>query len=214
MCANSVKGMNAIMANLASNFTDALIFIYDSNNNLITKTFVTGHNRGEMYIEISEGLERVKPKTRLNLLILHSSGASELSGFLKSVRQGIFEISIFRERQRDLRTSVRHRLNASAVISDMIIETVLYDDDEIALNTEAMTIKETLLGGPIAITIEDLSSTGMLIKSRHIRFDMAAILKIEFVLHGKDVILYGAVVREQVHKNDVYRYGCKLYFPN
>jgi len=83
------------VANLARNFTDAIVFIYDTDNNLITKTVITAHNRGEMYIEVAKGLENIKPKTRLQLMIIHSGGASELNGSLKSIRQGIFEISIY-----------------------------------------------------------------------------------------------------------------------
>jgi len=183
------------MASLASSFTDAVVFIYDKNNNLITKTIITRHNRNEMYIEVAKGLENVKLKTRLQLLIIHSGGASELNGTLRSIRQGLFEISIFGERQRDVRTSVRRTLNASAAISDMV--------------TDSESEKPP---APIQIVIENLSATGILIKTRTMRMEIGTFLQIEFKLHGKDVILFSEVVREQVHDGDVYKYGCKLHF--
>jgi len=183
------------MAKLASHFTDALIFIYDEKNNLITKTTITGHNRDEMYIEVSKGLENIKLKTRLQLLIVHSGGTSEVNGFLKSSRQGIFEISIFGERLKEVRTNVRHKINASAVISDM------------ATDAEPEKLEE-----PIQITLEDLSTTGTLIKTWSKRFEMGTFLQIEFKLRGKDMVIFAEVVREEVHDDDVYKYGCKLEF--
>ena len=183
------------MANLASNFSDALVFIYDKSNKLITETTITGHNRNEMYIEVAKGLENVKPKTHLQLLIIHSSGASELSGALKSVRQGIYEISIFGERHREVRTSVRRALNASAVISDMIVDA-----------------ESERLEAPIQVTIENLSTTGILLKTNATRFEMGAFLSIEFTLHGKNVVLFGEILREQIQDGDTFKYGCKLYF--
>ena len=183
------------MGNLASQFTDALVFIYDKNNNLITKTRITGHNRGEMYIEVEKGLENIRLKTRLQLLIIHPNGVSELSGFLKSVRQGVFEISVFGERQRDVRTSVRHTLNASAIISDMVRES-----------------EPEKLAEPKQIVIENLSTTGILLRTKTLHIEKGTYLQIEFKLHGKDVILFSEVVREQVIDDDTCKYGCKLHF--
>ena len=184
-----------VMANFASNFTDAVVFIYDKDNNLITETTITGHNKVEMYIEVAKGLENVKPKTRLQLLIIHSSGVSELNGALKSVRQGIFEISIFGERQREVRTSTRHLLNASAIISDMVIGEELEK-----------------LENHINVTIENLSTTGILLKVRGNRFKIGTYLQIEFKLHNKNMMLFGEVLREQVIAKDTCKYGCKLHF--
>ena len=183
------------MANLANNFMDAPIFIYDKNNNLITKTVVTGYNRDEMYIEVAKGLENIKPKTRFQLLIIHSGGASELNGSLKSVRQGIFEISIYGERQRDVRASVRRTINASAVVSDM-----------------AKDYRSERLHEPIEILIENLSTTGLLISTKANRFEIGTFMQIDFKLHGKDVVLFCEAVREQVLAGDVFKFGCKLVF--
>ena len=183
------------MANPASHFTDALIFIYDTNNELIAETVVTKHNRGEMYIEVEKGLEKVKPKTRLQLLILHSGGASELSGVFSIARHGVFEISIFGERPREVRASTRHTLNASAVVSDMVTD-----------------VEHKTLSSPIPVTVENLSTTGILVKSKSLRFEIGALLQIELAIRGKNAMIYGEVVREEMLSNGVYRYGCQLHF--
>jgi len=187
--------MDVNMPYLASDFTGFPIFIYDTKNNLITRTTVTGSNRDEMYIEVSEGLKDVKPRTRLQLLIIHSSGASELNGFLKIVRQGIYEISIYGERQREVRASKRRTINASAVISDMISE------------PQTETLKN-----PVAVTIENMSTTGILLRSKSKRFVIGALLQVEMNINGKILILYGEVIREQILSDNTYKYGCKLNF--
>ena len=183
------------MANLASHFTDALVFIYDANYNFIAKTIVIGHDRDEMYIEVKDGLDSVKPRTRLHLRIIHSAGASELKGIFKCARQGIYEISIYGEKQRDVRASTRLRLNASAVISDMITASEI-----------------DIPGSHLPVTIENISTTGILIRSNGKRFEMESLLQVEFNLRGKNVIVYGEVVREQAHDAETYKYGCQLKF--
>ena len=183
------------MANHASHFVDSPVFIYDTGNNLITRTTVTGFGKDELYIEVTGGLEGVKPGTRLQMLIIHPTGASELNGTLKSVRQGIYEISIFGERQRDVRTSARRTINASAIISDMVSET-----------------GNVKISEPLQIMIENMSTTGILINTKNQRLEPGSLLQIEFSVHGKLCVLYGEVVREQVQDDKAHRFGCQLYF--
>ena len=183
------------MAYLARKFDGAMVFVYDSDGCLITRTTVAKFDRNEMYIEITEGMGEIKPGSRLKLLIIHSEGASEMKGKLKSVRQGIYEISVYGESKRDARSSVRYPLNDSAVISDM------------ATDSGRGKLSEL-----VTITIEDLSSTGVLIRTQGARFEKGTLLQIEFHAHGKDGILYGEVVREQICGHGVYKYGCKLFF--
>jgi len=183
------------MSYLASHFTDSLVLIYDNESNLIAKTNVTAHDKGEMYIEVSEGLENVKPGTRLRLLIIHSSGVSELRGILKSVRQGIYEISIYGERVRDARSSARYTLNNPAIISDMVTDSKM---------------EELIV--PLKVTIENISSTGILVRSLEVRIKLGALLQIEFNAHGKNGIIYGEVIREQICDDCIYKYGCQLIF--
>ena len=183
------------MAYLGSRFTGSLVFVYDKDDNIITKTTITGYDRDEMYIEIVEGMEDIKPGTRLKLLIIHSSGASEMKGTLKSIRQGIYEITIYGEYKRGTRSTVRFPLWNSAVISDMATDS-----------------GRERLSEPVPVTIENLSSGGVLIRTQGDRFEIGTLLQIEFRAHGKEGLLYGEVVREQACNHGVYKYGCKLFF--
>jgi len=184
------------MATTAGHFTDAPVFIYDKNNKLVTQTAITGHNTKEMYIEVSEGLEKIEPRTRLQLLIIHANGASEVSGILKeSTRPGVYEILIYDEHSRDLRVSVRRTINTSAVISDMVVDS----------NAKELT-------APLPVIIENMSTTGILIKSSGLRIELGALLQIELNVEKKIGILYCEVLREKKHPGNEYSYGCQLYF--
>ena len=183
------------MAHSVSHFMDSPVLIYDDHNNLLTKTTVTGYGRTEMYIEVQKGATDIKPKTRLQLLIIHSSGVSELSGLLQSVRQGIYEISIYRERQREGRASNRRTIDAFAVISDMQADPT---------STELQT--------PIPIVIRNISATGVMVRLEDKRLELGTILQIELSIGGKEIILFGEVIREQIIDEIIIQYGCQLHF--
>jgi len=187
--------MESIMADITGDFTGSLVFIYDTDGNLLAKTTVTGHNPGKSYIEVAESMGNVKSGTRLQLLIVHESIASELGGTFNGLRKGLCRISIYGERQRDVRTSVRHTLNASAVISDMVIDS---GPEE--------------LSAPLPVTIENMSVSGILIRSQEMRIETGSLLQVELNVQGKTGILYCEVIREHMHEDGAYRYGCQLYF--
>ena len=183
------------MAKSSNQFTDALVVIHDSEDNFIAQTVVTGFDRSEMYIEITEGMGKIKPGTRLHLLIIHDDGASEFYGTLKCVRQGIYEIPIFGERKRDARGSERHPLNADATIREIII------------SSETIALRD-----PVRVTIENISKTGVLFKSVYLRFVVGVVPQIEFNIQGRDTVLRAEIVREQQNDDDTYSFGCQLKF--
>jgi len=185
------------MAYLASHFINSPVYIYDENNNLITCTTVTGYSSDEMYIEVPKGATNIKLRTRLHILIIHSAGASEFSGSLRSVRQGLYEISIYGEQQREGRTADRRTLNTSAMISDMVTDSGANE-----------------LQTPIPTMLENISATGVLVKIENIRINIGTFLQIEFNIIGKEVVLYGEVVRECMLDDHTFEYGCQLHFLN
>ena len=183
------------MAKSSSHFTDALVVIHDNEHKFITQTIVTGYNRSEMYIEITEGMENVRPGTRLHLLIIHPDGASEFGGTLKCVRQGIYEIPIYGERIRDARGAARLPLNAEALIKEIVV------------NAATVSLRD-----PVEVTIENISKTGVLFKSPDLRFIIDVVPRIEFSIHGKETILRAKIVREQQNNDNSYSFGCQLVF--
>ena len=183
------------MVKSVTNFTDSLVIILDNRNKLITETIVTGHNRDEMYIEVTEGLESVTPGARLRLMIIHPDGVSEFNGTLKYTRQGIYEIPIFGEHRRGARATARYLLNADALIKEMVV------------NSETVSLRD-----PIQVTLENISKSGIFIKSPEIRFINDVVLWIEFNVKDKEMVLNAKVVREQKNNDNSYSYGCQLVF--
>jgi len=183
------------MAEPEISFMDSPVFIYDADSKLITNTTVIGHDRELRCIEVAEGLYNVDLGAQLHLLIIHSSGASELRGTLEDESLGIYRIALQEEHRRGVRSSARHTLNAPAIISDMVIE------------GEPVTLNE-----PLLVTIENMSKTGILVNALDTSLEMGSLLQIEFSVSNKTGIIYGEVVRAVQHDDGAHRYGCQLYF--
>ena len=178
------------------NFKNCSIIIYDNNNNYITKTIITEHNKRENVIEISENLRNIdKEISRLNVLIIHGEGAVEFSGTLRESRYDTSTVALYNERQREVRASIRHTLNSPAVIKSLISES-----------------GQMSFSPPLNMIIENISATGVLMKSHIEHFALGSIFEIHANIHGKNVVLYGSVVRKQMNADNTVRYGCKLIF--
>ena len=169
--------------------------IYDLQGKLITKTTVTGYGKDELYIEVSEGLEGIKPGTRFQLLVIHPDSVSEFGGKLRSIRQGVYEISIHGQRQREARVATRYPMRTLAQIKELIVD------------RETVTLLD-----PINIIIKDISATGLLLVSPDIMLVGGIYLKIEFSLSGKFYILNCKVVREPITGSDPDSFGCQIVF--
>ena len=175
---------------------DCPIIIFDRNRNFITETAVTGYGKDELYLEVSEGLENVALGTRLLLLVLHLDSVSEFGGRLRSVRQGIYEISIYGQRRRDVRSSPRYSFNIAALIKSLVVD------------RESVT-----LAFPINATIKNLSSTGLLLHSPDLELVEGILLNIEFVLRDRNTLIHCKVVRRPPEGSDPHSYGCQIIFP-
>jgi len=178
-----------------SNFADALVIINDANNKYITRKIITKHNVGKKSIEFRKGEEDIRPGARLNLLIVHSEGASVFSGRMDIVHRGLCEVALFGERPRGARSSERHPLNNDAAITAFIVNS-----------------KQESLPSPLGVTIENLSTTGVLIRTLAESLPPGVVLQIALSINGKNTVLYGKVVRGQRNDDSTYSFGCQLIF--
>jgi len=183
------------MANSMGNYTNSLAVIYDADNNCISRTMITGHDRRAMTVEISDALENIKAGARIKLLIIHHDSVSEFNGVLRRPRSGVCEISLFAEHEREGRTSSRHTLNRSGVVNNMII------------NRQQGPFPQ-----PLNIIIENLSTTGILVKSPVGGFMVGSIIQVEFDAGGKEATVFGKIVRENINDDNTVSYGCQLVF--
>ena len=184
------------MLHITRHCMDCPIYIYDNDRNLIAETVVTGYGRDEMYLEVMEGLQDIPIGTRLRLLVIHANSVSEFSGKLSGLRQGIFEISIHGQQKRDSRGSPRFKFNIPALINNFVV-----DSEVVKLNS------------PIRVTIQNISSTGLMIESKELPLVAGTVLNVEFKLHGRDTIILCKVIREPAKGFNPDSFGCQIVFP-
>jgi len=177
------------------NFTDCPVIIHDSDNNYMMEAIIINHNTKETKVEISEDLEKSVQGASLNVLIINPYGAFEYSGTLRRLRDRLNEIELFNEKKRKARVAVRHKLNTPAIIKSVI--------------TESGHKLETPYQ---EIIVENISATGALIKSHSGHIELNSTLEILVNVHGKDVVFYGAVVREQKNADNTVGHGCKFVY--
>ena len=177
------------------NFTGCPVIIYDSENSYITEAVIINHNIRETTVEVSGDLEKSETGARLNVLIINPHGAFEYSGTLRKLRNGTNEISLFNEKKREARAAVRHKLNSPAIIKSVITES----------GHKLETPHQEII-------VENISATGALIKSLPGHIELNSTLEILVNVHGKDVVFFGSVVREQKNDDNTVGHGCKFVF--
>ena len=174
-------------------FIGCPVIVYDDEENYIAKTVISDHNKIEMYIEISADIE---VGVRLNILIIHPEGAYEFGGVSRR-NNGVFsEISLFREQQRSARATTRHELNTPATVNGLII----------GFESRPFTT-------PLPIIIENISTTGALIKASKKHFEMGSTLEIDIDISGKKGLVYGTIIREKENEDKTFSFGCRFVFP-
>ena len=183
------------MSGNIKSFLGCPVMVYNDENELIIESAITDHNRTYNTIVISDELRGLENGTPLNLLIIHSAGAAEFRGTLRSLINNAQEIALYNERQREARGSQRHKLNVPAKINCRIIKT----------GREPFT-------PPLEIVIDNISISGVLIKSDKKSIELGSIFEIHANIHGKDAILYTSVVREDVNADNTYSFGCRFHF--
>jgi len=177
------------------NFMDCPVIIHDSDNNCMMEAIIINHNTKETTIEISEDLGKSVHGARLNVLILNPYGAFEYSGTLRKLRNRPDEIELFNEKKREARAAVRHKLNTPAIIKSVITES----------GHKLETPNQEII-------VENISATGALIKLPSGHIELNSTLEILVNIHGKDIVFYGSVVREQINDDNTVGHGCKFVF--
>ena len=189
------------MAGSAANFKNYPVFIHDEDGNYIAKAIISAYFKPEMRIVISRGPEDpenfddIKIGARVNILIIHPDSTYEFSGVTRSNNGTSCEITLFRERERTGRASPRHTLNIPAFVGRMIVDS-----------------SQEQFSEPVTVIIENISATGVLVRSPLMRFKKGTALEFEVNINGKDVLLDARVVREQTNDDGSDSYGCQFIF--
>lgn len=185
------------MPNEGGIYRDCPVMIYDSNSGtLIIRAVITAHYMSEMVIVVSDEMKEVERGTRLSLLIIYDGGVSECNGIARGFFDGTREITLFNERQREGRSATRHVLNASAVIRSLFVDSLRHPYQP-----------------PLEVVIENISSSGALIVTAVMEFDIDNVLELNTDIGGHSAALFAKVARKQVISDSVIGLGCYFIFP-
>jgi hypothetical protein len=179
-----------------TSFVDCPVIIYGDDNEYITKAIIAEHYTDDMIIRVSDELKNLEVNTQLDLIILHPASTNKYKGITRKVRGGMREIALFNEVKRGARSGSRHTLNAPAFIKSTLEDT-----------------KRKVLPEPLKITIVDISTTGVFIKSPKYRFKAGDVLEIEMTIQNRASLLYGKIIRTQADDDGLAGFGCKFVFP-
>ena len=172
---------------------DSTAIIFDEFQNCISKTIIADFDRDDMSVFVQDTMAHVRHGAPLSLLIIHSGGVSEFNGIARGLYNGFREISIFKERSREARVSARHVVNMPAVVKGTIVNSVQKPFDI-----------------PLDVTVENISTTGALIKCKPGLLKVPSTLIVEMSIGGKLTSLTATVMREQLNDNKTSSYGCKF----
>ena len=100
------------------NYQDCYVIVYDKFGNELIKTQITDHNTDTSIIEVS-GFIKHDESEHLSLLVLSSPAPLSYLGTLKRSGMVTSDIAIFKGQKKEDRSSIRHKINASALLDNL-----------------------------------------------------------------------------------------------
>ena len=183
------------MNHMENNYDGSPVIIYNSDGEYIANATINEHNIEDMTISISDRLDSAPDGTEISVLIINPDEIFEFFATVESWRDGVREISLYEQRKRAMRASPRRKVNTPASIRGAFVGTEYH-----AFST------------PLAVMVDNISSTGALIKTPIEHFSVGHVIEIILNLDGMDSFLYGEVVR--VVKTDDNSWAFGIAFSN
>jgi hypothetical protein len=174
----------------AKTYKGCPVFIYCSEDNYITEGIIQHHDPDWNYISILESLKE-HATNHLEVVILHPGGVSEYKGTIRELNN-YREIALFKHHERHGRDSGRHNI---------------YEPARICVVDAA----NNPITSPMKLLVENISTSGILIKSPEDYFKLHQNLEININISGKEVVLYAEVVRIKENNNN-FDVGCHFNF--
>jgi len=173
------------------------VIISDIDGRPITKAIITAHDSTDQTITVAGEVRALEPDTRLQLLIIHSGGASEYQGIVDSRLIGIGrrsrDIRLYNGRQRTGRAATRHEINARGVIKSVVIAAI-----------------KRPLPIPLPVLVKNISKTGLLITSPAGHFNLGSVLEVIINRDEMDALFLCKVVREMHIDEMTSNFGCSF----
>lgn len=181
---------------ISGNYNGCRIFIQDEDGNNVASTTVIEHNKAYMTILVRGILNNVRSDVFVTVLIMSNNGIHEYRGKLRKMltASSATEIALFQgQLKKESRISKRYVVNTKAVVKSLIINR-----------------NHVPLLNPLDISIENLSSSGVLIRTQPNCFNVNSIIELKLNIGNSPTTLYGKVVRLQAVDTHNTEYGCKL----
>ena len=109
------------MAALGSIYKDHTVLIYDTNNNHLTTTVVTEHDKASQLIQVRKMPKGLEINDDCKLLIMSSPTPCEYLGRVRKVG-GIVTIAMFQGQEKENRGAARYPITAYAKIDALVID--------------------------------------------------------------------------------------------
>ena len=185
------------MADNSKNIVNCKILVRDSKSGiLIADTTIEGYDANRNVLTISEASMCATANGKLTLLVLGKSGVLEYSGNLRKILNGMAEIALYGEREKENRNFTRYEIKAEGRV-----EALLIDGERIDLRK------------PIPISVINISANGILFRGDIDAFKRGSKLRLRVVIKDNAFVSEYEVVRSQNRNKVSAEYGCRNILP-
>lgn len=161
---------------------------------LTVKTAILNYDKAKHLITINGKYFEPEETPRVSLLILEDNNIIECQGVVRKQDSfGRRDISIFNIRSKESRSAVRYNINTKATIENIIIAG-----------------KVVPLGHAIEVSVENISTDGVLICTEHPSFNVDSSFQLRINIAGNDVLINTCIVRTFVDTDGERKFGCRF----
>lgn len=185
------------MADNSKNIVNCKILVRDSKSGvLIANTTIEGFDANRNVLTIPEASMHGAANDKLTLLVLGKNGVLEYSGNLRKILNGMAEIALFGEREKEDRNFTRYEMKAEGRV-----EAILIDGERIDLRK------------PIPISVINISANGILFKGDIDAFRRGTKIRLRVGIKDNAFVGEYEVVRSQNRNKESAEYGCRNILP-
>lgn len=178
------------------NYKGCQVFISDEEGKTLTNSLIREYDQGHRIITIPT-LNNVNILNKIvGVRIVTEDAICEYRGrvFRSRLDALMLDISLFKGQElSEGRASKRFYANASAFVIFMVVDN-----------------KKMPLLSPLAVTVVNISATGVLLRARSYALSQGDTIEIDLNIDGNPLVIQGKVVRINTSLGNDSEYGCKL----
>ncbi len=175
--------------------TGSSVVVYDDHNEMkLTQTKVVRFDKNTFTITIDgAGLDWLG-EDRVSVLIMGSGSVYEFKGNMRrKTGTGLREISLFKGRPKENRSSTRYTVNAPARVEHLIIAG-----------------KSIPMRSPLDVTVINVSVEGALVKAKLDAFNIGTSFELKLKIGDANTLVRACVMRRFYIDDQYAGYGCRF----